>query len=177
MKRFFRDHAISLTLLLILAVMLLIFCFSAQNAEESNEASESVVRCLLGIFYRVFDRLDPRKQLEIQKTVSHYVRKAAHFTEFALLGFSLFLHFRALSSRFQIPFPAPFSQLIGSAYAISDELHQKAVSGRSGQFSDVLLDSFGVLFGILILWLLFRFHEWLKKKDCKCAVERREARQ
>ena len=40
---------------------------------------------------------------------------------------------------------------IASAYAATDEIHQLFVPGRSGQVSDVLLDSAGVLAGLLVL--------------------------
>ena len=40
---------------------------------------------------------------------------------------------------------------IAAAYAATDEFHQLFVPGRSGQFSDVVLDSAGVLAGLLIL--------------------------
>ena len=46
------------------------------------------------------------------------------------------------------------SLVIGIVYASSDEIHQRFVSGRSGQITDVMIDSFGVLFGILIVMLV-----------------------
>ena len=36
-------------------------------------------------------------------------------------------------------------------YAISDEIHQIFVPGRSGQFSDVLLDSAGAVIGAFVV--------------------------
>ena len=44
---------------------------------------------------------------------------------------------------------------ICALYAITDELHQGAVPGRSPQVTDVLLDSLGSTVGIAVaLWLL-----------------------
>ena len=154
MKQLFREHAISFSLLLVLTVMVLIFCFSAQDADQSSKTSGFIVHWLLGVFCRDYDDFDPQKQQAIREAVSHFVRKTAHFTEYSLLGFSLLLHFEAMGSRFRIRFPRLYSQLIGSVYAISDELHQKMVSGRSAQASDVLLDAIGVFFGLMILWLI-----------------------
>ncbi len=45
---------------------------------------------------------------------------------------------------------------IGTGYAATDEIHQLFVPGRSGQLSDVLLDSAGVMAGIIIVLLLIR---------------------
>ena len=44
--------------------------------------------------------------------------------------------------------------LIGVLYAVSDEIHQCFVSGRSGELRDVLIDSAGVICGVVILRLL-----------------------
>ena len=38
---------------------------------------------------------------------------------------------------------------IAALYAVTDEFHQLFVPGRSGQFSDVVLDSAGALAGLL----------------------------
>ena len=40
-------------------------------------------------------------------------------------------------------------------YAISDEIHQLFVPGRSGQVSDVLLDTLGAFTGIMIYKLIY----------------------
>ena len=44
-----------------------------------------------------------------------------------------------------------FPWVIAAAYAATDEFHQLFVPGRSGQISDVVLDSAGALAGLLIL--------------------------
>ena len=46
--------------------------------------------------------------------------------------------------------------LAGTAYAVTDELHQLFVPGRAGMISDVLIDSLGVLFGCFLIYALFR---------------------
>lgn len=50
--------------------------------------------------------------------------------------------------------------LIAALYAASDEIHQLLVPGRSGQLSDVILDSAGALAGVaaftVLCWLINR---------------------
>ena len=50
--------------------------------------------------------------------------------------------------------------LIAALYAASDEIHQLFVPGRSGQLSDVILDSAGALAGVaaftVLCWLINR---------------------
>ena len=67
------------------------------------------------------------------------LRKIAHAAEFAVLGFLLL---RAAGG--------PQVALgLGIAYAVSDEIHQHFVPGRLGSPIDVLIDSVGVLAGVL----------------------------
>ena len=44
----------------------------------------------------------------------------------------------------------------GTAYACTDELHQLAIDGRSGQWTDVLVDSSGILAGVTLGTLLVK---------------------
>ncbi|MGH3029746.1 MAG: VanZ family protein [Gaiellaceae bacterium] len=68
------------------------------------------------------------------------LRKCAHVVEYAILGVLLQ---RALQRE-------PLSMLIGSAYAVTDELHQSFVSGRQGSALDWLIDTVGVVLGVLL---------------------------
>ncbi len=65
------------------------------------------------------------------------LRKLAHATEFAVLGFLLA---RA------VPLLPAF--VLGVLYAVSDEVHQAYVAGRHGAPLDVAVDAVGVLVGL-----------------------------
>ena len=67
------------------------------------------------------------------------LRKLAHVTEYAVLGFLL--------ARVVTIAPA---LLIGVLYAVTDELHQMFVAGREGAPRDVAIDALGVAIGILV---------------------------
>ena len=71
------------------------------------------------------------------------LRKAAHMTEYAILGALLL---RALGR--ELP-----AFLVGVAYAVTDEIHQHFVEGRHASAIDVALDSVGVAVGIYLLRL------------------------
>jgi VanZ family protein len=73
-------------------------------------------------------------------TWDEVLRKAAHITEYAILGALLL---RALG-RWQ---PA---LLIGIAYAITDEIHQHFVRGRHSSPFDVAFDACGLALGLLV---------------------------
>jgi VanZ family protein len=74
------------------------------------------------------------------------LRKAAHVTEYAVLGALLV---RALRSE-------PAALLAGIAYAATDELHQHFVRGRHAAALDVLVDAVGVAIGVYVYQRLVR---------------------
>ncbi|MDQ3876200.1 MAG: VanZ family protein [Actinomycetota bacterium] len=68
------------------------------------------------------------------------LRKAAHSTEYAILGLLLL---RALGR--EVP-----AFLLAVAYAVSDEVHQHFVSGRNASPADVAVDAAGVALGLVL---------------------------
>jgi len=125
-------------------MMLAIFLFSAQTAAVSRELSAFFTE-------RVFGALG---------FTEHFVRKAAHFFEFALLGSLIMIFFSTFDIKRIL---CALISVFGSAvYAAFDEFHQTFVSGRSGQISDVLLDTCGALFGVALVCLIL--HLKSKKK-------------
>jgi len=69
------------------------------------------------------------------------LRKAAHVSEYAILGLLLL---RAVAR--ELP-----AFVLGVAYAISDEIHQHFVSGRHASPIDVAIDSAGIALGVVAL--------------------------
>lgn len=100
-----------------------------------------------------YEEWSDAKQERFAERIDYPVRKGAHLTEFAVLGFLLLLCISSWAGNGQNSYtgmrPAGWSLLAGAAYAASDEIHQLFVPGRSCQFTDVLIDSTGVLLGIL----------------------------
>lgn len=54
--------------------------------------------------------------------------------------------------------------LIGVEYAAIDEIHQLFVAGRSGQITDVMIDSIGIALGICILMFFYQMINKILKK-------------
>lgn len=123
--------------------MALIFFFSSFSSEDSSEQSGKVVRFVLWIVRSLFG--EKTAAALAGAGIEFYIRKAAHFTEYAILGV---LMVRAL---FLNGFPHPaLALVICAVYACLDEFHQFFVSGRSMELRDVCIDSSGALFGILV---------------------------
>ena len=84
----------------------------------------------------------------------HFVRKCAHFTEYAILGVTVVYAFGEKLKKVKRIIPVALA--ICAFYAATDEFHQHFVPMRMGSVSDVLLDSVGALTGIVIFLLITR---------------------
>lgn len=156
MKRRIEKHRILVTLIPVLLVMALIFGFSAQNGEESGSLSQAVARFLVRLFAPNFDTWAVAMQEEVCAAVGLVVRKAAHFTEYFLLGICLMLHLDAIGRKTAVKLPWLIAWGIGTLYALTDELHQGFVGGRHPAILDVTIDSCGVIAGVVLLLLILR---------------------
>ena len=139
---------------LTVTVMTLIFFFSTEPAEQSDRTSGRIAMLVIHAVYPEYDRYPEKEQQKVYDDVQFRVRKAAHFTEYLVLGIMIRL---CLESWFgKKRFLNRTGWACGTLYACTDELHQLLTDGRSGQWQDVLLDSCGVLAGILITALIRR---------------------
>ena len=139
--------------------LIVIFLFSAQNAEQSGNTSTGIVRWVVGLLYSGFEGFPPEKQAEILHLFQLLVRKGAHFTEYAVLAMLVSNALR-LAGKFRWKLPV----IISAAYAVTDEIHQYFVPGRACRLLDVIIDTSGAAFGtaIFVLGLLH-----LKKRKDK----------
>lgn len=143
-----------------------IFVFSSQEGELSGEVSDAIVRFIVSTVEEGSPEGAAALQPGVYSFVCKLVRKAAHFTEFAALGFFL----RMLAGVYELRRATRRCWLAGTLYACSDEVHQLFVAGRAGMWQDVLLDSGGVLAGITfayaVLVVIGRLRGILKETDC-----------
>lgn len=160
MKQWFQKHSVAISLLPVLAVMGLIFWFSAQTGESSGALSGRITARIVRFFVPDVDAFSEAEQQVLFRRVSLLVRKTAHFSEFALLGFFLTIHIQQLRKRITIQAPWLWAWAVGTVYAITDELHQGFVGGRHPAVTDVLIDSSGVFAGVLLMTglLCWRYH-------------------
>ena len=143
-----RNWVRTLLTVLTTAVMVLIFCFSMEPAEQSDETSGILARRMIRMLYPEYDYYPEPQQTDLYDSIQAVVRKTAHFTEFAVLGVLLRLCLESWFGKKKWLGPAGWSA--GTLYAGTDEVHQILVAGRTAQWTDVLLDSAGVLTGVLL---------------------------
>ncbi|MED4014497.1 VanZ family protein [Sutcliffiella cohnii] len=137
--------------LLVVAWMVLIFSFSAQPAEQSSSLSGGIVEPIIETIETVVP------VVSIDKEFFHtFIRKNAHFFAYFILGV-LSLHAFRRSGVVGMK-AGTFALLLSVVYAISDEVHQLFVPGRSGEVRDVLIDSAGAFIGIVIYYCLSKLY-------------------
>jgi VanZ family protein len=130
-------------LILTILWMAVIFLFSSQNGAESGMNNQFAVELLKYLGIDLYKIISP-------DTAAFIIRKAAHLTEYFILGVLLYKTWGTYFQRLKVLSPA----FIGFLYACTDEFHQRLVPGRGPSFRDELIDTSGVLIGVLLLWAL-----------------------
>lgn len=139
-----------ITFMLTIAACITIFKFSSEDSGKSTGTSDFVIECIINSNPFTKD-LDSAEKESIKENIKMPIRKLAHFSIYTVLGIATICHMSTYSIvRYK---RIGCSLIIGMLYAISDEIHQLFVPGRSGQMTDVLIDTMGVLFGICVVLL------------------------
>lgn len=145
----------AITIVLLGMLYSVIFSFSGQDAEKSGSISTKVSETVVEVADKLtFRHWTESVKKDLANDLEHPVRKAAHFTEYLLMAvllFVLWIQWIPRNKRF-------YALIIAWVFlsAAADEFHQRFVPGRSGNLSDVLLDTCGGIFGILICLLVRR---------------------
>ncbi len=130
--------------------MAVIFYFSSRTATVSTGQSNVFVQWLINLF----------GESELWVFI---VRKSAHCLEFT--GLAFLLGWAVLFTKGKTNIIIPF--LIASLYGVSDEVHQLFVEGRSCEFRDWAIDSFGAILGIIGFIIIFKIVDEILSKRKK----------
>lgn len=153
--------------LLTFAWMCVIFAFSAADSTDSAELSGSLLVKLLSAVVPHWSAMSEAKHEQIVESLHTLFRKCGHFSEYTVLGILMTCtvrQFLKIKSRLTLPKAEIWLPvLLSFLYAVSDEVHQRFVPGRSCEFRDVMIDTGGACFGMLLLYLAHRIFRMLKK--------------
>jgi len=131
-----------LLFLLIVIWAVIVYSFSNQTGEESSGLSYKVSLILFGGNEDLASKAEP------------IVRKLAHFSEYAIGGLLMYLEVNTYD--FKKKNKLIIASGLGIWYAALDEVHQLFVFARHGSILDVLIDSLGVITGVIITSILIR---------------------
>ena len=136
-----------------LALMYMIYSFSAQPADSSSSSSYYISRKLVSAVNTVSGQGWDDWQIEQYASKIHgSVRKLAHITEYFLLAVAVSFPLYVYGVRGILLML--LAGVICVGYACADEYHQSLVSGRSASFKDVAIDSIGILIGVVLTRLI-----------------------
>lgn len=161
-----------------LAMMYVIFNFSAQSGDISGNLSYDVSYKLVEIGNEVLNKgLEEWQISDYAYEIEYPVRKLAHVTEYFLLAIAVSFPLYVYGLR---GFPLLFvAGLFCVAFAAGDEYHQSFVAGRGPSVKDVCIDSVGSFFGIITVQIVcwtFLAPARITKKQEAFAYRKAEAR-
>lgn len=131
-NKYLKEKRCVINLILVIGWMCFIFFMSNQPAETSDSQSLGIINILskLGIDMNgLFGSM-----------CNFIVRKCAHFIEYMILGFFII---NLLKEHLKLNYIILIVICGVFLYACTDEFHQLFISGRNGNFRDVLIDTSG----------------------------------
>ncbi len=137
--------------LAVIGMSMVIFGFSSGTGEQSAGLSEKITYSIIEHIEKIVE-IDDLQRKNMFQAIHIFVRKGAHFSEFAVLGILSFLLVKSYGfSRKICTLSALLYCLI---FAVCDEVHQLFVDGRAGRIIDVCIDFAGSVLGALLCRLL-----------------------
>ncbi len=136
-------------IVLVVAWMGLIFKFSSDPGKISTHKSDSVIKAIQDISKNTLS--NDKNKTGFGYTVS--IRKTAHVCTYLILIFvaSTYITKSQLKS-YRNAF------IISFIYAVSDEVHQIFIPGRTATIRDVFIDMFGVVLGMCIVTIVLKIY-------------------
>ena len=142
-------------LFLLVLLYILIFSFSDQDSETSGNLSLTISqKCVELVEVVIRKQWTYTFKQELAAYFEHPIRKLAHFCEYACMGilvYSILAQWMACGKR-----RSWLTIVWVFVSAAADEFHQLFVPGRYGSFADVLLDTCGCFFGIVLVRFMIR---------------------
>ena len=141
--------------------MAIVFYFSNQPGKMSSDTSSGFTEKIIKIVTYKSDLTDEEKENIVQK-IEPITRKFAHYTLYTIGGIliiNVVNEYKLKKAQKNL-----ISLIIGNVYAITDEIHQYFIEGRSASICDVGIDTLGVITGIAIFLLIMKFIKIIKNK-------------
>ncbi len=152
----------------LLGWMVFIFAMSAQPGDESGDLSGGITHMLVRIVNGIFSvGWSEAAELEVADMIHLPIRKIAHMTEYGVLAVLWYgtcktvvapgVQSRKRNSRITVTGKAyGMAWILTVCYAVTDEIHQIFVPGRSGNLIDVVIDALGAFLALLIFMIVIR---------------------
>lgn len=145
----------------------MIFSFSAQDSVQSGSLSRMISEKCVNFVNALSGASWSEAQMAgMAEYFEHPLRKMAHFSEYACMGilvYTLWSQWMRQGRRLYL-----LTVVWVFLSAVSDEFHQYFVPGRYASFADVLLDTCGGVFGMLLcVWACALYQRYRARKERK----------
>lgn len=145
-------------IVLVVAWMGLIFKFSSDPGKISTHKSDSVIKAIQDISKNTLS--NDKNKTGFGYTVS--IRKTAHVCTYLILSILIFVASTYITKSQLKSYRNAF--IISFIYAVSDEVHQIFIPGRTATIRDVYIDMFGVILGICIVTIVLKIYNKKSKR-------------
>ena len=144
---------------IIFAWLSVIFVFSNQPFNESNSKSKVIIKNVVRIVYKISKKEVSEERLDhIVLRLNKPLRKSMHMIEYCILTLMLLVTLKVMKvGNNELYLYAIFFCFTAACW---DEIHQLYVPGRTGQFSDAIVDTIG---GIIAL-IIYKITTYIKSK-------------
>lgn len=146
----------------------LIFFMSSMDTNESNGKSKTIINDVVEKSVETTNGLgitnkhpSENKMKQIIEKSNYPLRKVAHASEYFI--FTILILIALKNSGVKGCKKFIIALVICFIYACTDEYHQTFVNGRTGQFSDTLIDTLGGFISCLMYSLMMKINKTRKK--------------
>ena len=176
------------SIILVIIWMIVIFIFSAMTSNESNAKSKKLISKVIEkvesreeVNTSQENKNNQQKENEeikenkitteannkptylVVNELNQPLRKCAHASVYFVLCIFVANLILEVKNKLKITYGI-ISIGICFLYACTDELHQLFVDGRTGQFTDVLIDTAGAILGCIVFYIIYKLRHKKSKK-------------
>lgn len=147
-----------INIILVLIWMIIVFSFSNEKGNESSNTSRGFT---IKIIQLILNKPIEENEILINN-IEKVIRKLAHYSIYTVGGFLIINSVYGIQAKTKGKVIGSIS--FGMIYAVTDELHQFFVPGRSARIFDVGIDTLGVITGVCIYLIMVKIQSLLTKE-------------
>jgi VanZ family protein len=156
---------------LILSITYAVFIFYLSSISDISTYAGYIDKQYILRFPSFFERFGLIIIKEISMFVYSHFDKLMHFILYTGFGIVLYLTMHFSGNPILRKYAVIFVLLIGVIYAISDEIHQSYIPGRSASKADLVVDTAGLVFSLIItpgfIYIMKIIIKWVRRSTAQ----------
>lgn len=152
---------------LVLSIIYALFIFYISSLNEISTHMDFIEKEYILKIFSFFERLGLGIIAEISFFAYSNYDKSMHFILYTGFGILLYLTMYFSGNTVLRKYAVILVLIIGVSYAVSDEMHQSYVPGRSASKADLVADTAGLVFSVImmpgLIYMTKRIGEWIRR--------------